>query len=50
MRLAKSAAEVDAAETLIRADVEQIDRSLTPMRQSTRLFQAKLGLDLSFMV
>jgi len=50
MRLAESAAEVDAAETLIRSDVEHIDRILHHGARVDPMFQAKLGRDLSFMV
>ena len=50
LRLAESAAEVEAAEALIRADVEHIDRILHDGRPVEPAFQAKLGRDLSFMV
>lgn len=50
MRLAESAAEVDAAEALIRVDVDHIDRILHDGAPVEPAFQAKLGRDLSFMV
>lgn len=50
LRLAESAAEVDAAEALIRSDVERIDRILHAGVPVEPAFQAKLGRDLSFMV
>ena len=50
IRLGESAAEVDAAEALIRSDVEVIDRILHDGAPIEPLFQAKLGRDLSFMV
>jgi 3-hydroxy-9,10-secoandrosta-1,3,5(10)-triene-9,17-dione monooxygenase len=50
IRLAESAAEVDAAEALVRADVEVIDRILHHGAPIEPRFQAKLGRDLSFMV
>ncbi|MBV8718158.1 MAG: acyl-CoA dehydrogenase [Chloroflexi bacterium] len=50
MRLAESSAEVDAAEALIRSDVERIDRILHEGVPVEPAFQAKLGRDLSFMV
>jgi len=50
IRLAESAAEIDAAEALIRSDVEHIDRILHNGAPVEALFQAKLGRDLSFMV
>ena len=50
IRLAESAAEVDAAEALIRADVEVIDGILHRRAPLEPLFQAKLTRDLSFMV
>lgn len=50
VRLAESAAEVDAAEALIHSDVEAIDRILHDGAPIEPGFQAKLGRDLSFMV
>ena len=50
LRMAESAAEVDAAEALIRADVEVIDRILHDGVPVEPVFQAKLARDLSFMV
>jgi 3-hydroxy-9,10-secoandrosta-1,3,5(10)-triene-9,17-dione monooxygenase len=50
IRLAESAAEVDAAEALIRSDVEIIDRILHDGAPIEPVFQARLGRDLSFMV
>ena len=50
IRLAESAAELDAAEALIRADVEVIDRILHSGAPVEAAFQARLGRDLSFMV
>ena len=50
MRLAESSAEVDAAEALIRSDVEVIDRILHSGAPVEPRFQARLGRDLSFMV
>jgi 3-hydroxy-9,10-secoandrosta-1,3,5(10)-triene-9,17-dione monooxygenase len=50
IRLAESAAEVDAAEALVRADVEVIDRILHDGAVIDPAFQARLGRDLSFMV
>lgn len=50
IRLAESAAEVDAAEALIRSDVEVIDCILHEGAAVEPAFQAKLGRDLSFMV
>jgi 3-hydroxy-9,10-secoandrosta-1,3,5(10)-triene-9,17-dione monooxygenase len=50
IRLAESAAEVDAAEALIRSDVEVIDRILHDGAPIEARFQSKLGRDLSFMV
>ncbi|HYW90221.1 MAG TPA: hypothetical protein VFB50_20775, partial [Chloroflexota bacterium] len=50
IRLAESGAEVDAAEALIRSDVEIIDRILHDGVSIEPSFQAKLGRDLSFMV
>ena len=50
IRLAESAAELDAAEALIRADVEVIDRILHSGAPVEPAFQARLGRDLSFMV
>jgi 3-hydroxy-9,10-secoandrosta-1,3,5(10)-triene-9,17-dione monooxygenase len=50
IRLAESAAEVDAAEALIRADVGGIDRILHEGAPLEPAFQAKLARDLSFMV
>ena len=50
IRLAESAAEVDAAEALVRSDVEVIDRILHQGAPIEPLFQAKLGRDLSFIV
>ncbi len=50
MRLAESAAELDAAEALIRSDVDAIDRILHDGAPLEPAFQAKLGRDLSFMV
>jgi 3-hydroxy-9,10-secoandrosta-1,3,5(10)-triene-9,17-dione monooxygenase len=50
IRLAESAAEVDAAIALIRADVEVIDAILHRAFPVESLFQAKLARDLSFMV
>lgn len=50
VRLAESAAEVDAAEALIRADVAVIDRILHEGEPIPQTFLPKLGRDLSFMV
>jgi 3-hydroxy-9,10-secoandrosta-1,3,5(10)-triene-9,17-dione monooxygenase len=50
LRLAESAAELDAAEALIRTDVEHIDNILHDGAPVEPAFQAKLGRDLSFMV
>src|SRR5919199_2706492 len=50
VRLAESAAEVDAAEALIRQDVEGIDLILHEGQPIRPGFTAKLGRDLSFMV
>jgi 3-hydroxy-9,10-secoandrosta-1,3,5(10)-triene-9,17-dione monooxygenase len=50
IRLAESSAELDAAEALIRSDVEVIDRILHDGAPIEPAFQAKLGRDLSFMV
>jgi 3-hydroxy-9,10-secoandrosta-1,3,5(10)-triene-9,17-dione monooxygenase len=50
MRLAESAAEVDAAEALIRSDVASLDRILHNAAPVEPAFRAKLGRDLSFMV
>jgi 3-hydroxy-9,10-secoandrosta-1,3,5(10)-triene-9,17-dione monooxygenase len=50
IRLAESAAELDAVEALIRADVEVIDGILHRGAPILPAFQAKLGRDLSFMV
>ena len=50
LRLAESAAELDAAEALVRSDVEVIDRILHDGAPIEPAFQAKLGRDLSFMV
>lgn len=50
MRLAESAAELDAAEALIRSDVEVVDRILHEGAPIQPAFQAKLGRDLSFSV
>ena len=50
MRLAESSAEIDAAESLIRSDVDHIDRILHDGVRLEPAFQAKLGRDLSFMV
>jgi 3-hydroxy-9,10-secoandrosta-1,3,5(10)-triene-9,17-dione monooxygenase len=50
VRLAESAAEVDAAEALIRSDVDHIDRILHDGVPLEPAFQARLGRDLSFMV
>jgi 3-hydroxy-9,10-secoandrosta-1,3,5(10)-triene-9,17-dione monooxygenase len=50
IRLAESSAELDAAEALIRSDVEVIDRILHAGAPIEPVFQAKLGRDLSFMV
>ena len=50
IRLAESAAELDAVEALIRADVEVIDGILHRGAPILPSFQAKLGRDLSFMV
>jgi 3-hydroxy-9,10-secoandrosta-1,3,5(10)-triene-9,17-dione monooxygenase len=50
IRLAESAAEVDAAEALVRSDVEVIERILHAGAPVEAAFQAKLGRDLSFMV
>ena len=50
IRLAESAAEVDAAEALIRSDVEVVDRILHGGAPIEARFQSKLGRDLSFMV
>lgn len=50
LRLAESAAELDAAEALIRSDVEVIDRILHDGASVEAAFQAKLGRDLSYMV
>jgi 3-hydroxy-9,10-secoandrosta-1,3,5(10)-triene-9,17-dione monooxygenase len=50
VRLAESAAEVEAAEALIRSDVDHIDRILHDGVPVEHAFQAKLGRDLSFMV
>jgi 3-hydroxy-9,10-secoandrosta-1,3,5(10)-triene-9,17-dione monooxygenase len=50
VRLAESSAEVDAAEALIRHDVETIDRILHHGEPIPPTFQARLGRDLSFMV
>jgi alkylation response protein AidB-like acyl-CoA dehydrogenase len=50
VRLAESATEVDAAEALIRADVDHIDRILHAGAPVEDAFQARLGRDLSFMV
>jgi 3-hydroxy-9,10-secoandrosta-1,3,5(10)-triene-9,17-dione monooxygenase len=50
IRLAESAAEVDAAEALIRSDVEHVDHILHDGAPIEQAFQAKLGRDLSFMV
>ncbi|HEY3058786.1 MAG TPA: acyl-CoA dehydrogenase family protein [Chloroflexota bacterium] len=50
IRLGESSAELDAAEALIRSDVEVIDRILHDGASIEPTFQAKLGRDLSFMV
>jgi 3-hydroxy-9,10-secoandrosta-1,3,5(10)-triene-9,17-dione monooxygenase len=50
LRLAESAAEIDAADALVRADVEVIDRILHAGERLEPAFQAKLGRDLSYMV
>jgi 3-hydroxy-9,10-secoandrosta-1,3,5(10)-triene-9,17-dione monooxygenase len=50
VRLAESSAEVDAAEALVRTDVEVIDRILHAGESIPPTFPAKLGRDLSFMV
>ncbi len=50
VRLAESSAELDAAEALVRSDVEVIDRILHEGLRLEPAFQAKLGRDLSFMV
>jgi len=50
IRLAESAAELDAVEALIRADVAVIDTILHAGAPIVPAFQSKLGRDLSFMV
>ena len=50
VRLAESAAEVDAADALVRQDVEVIDRILHQGAPIPPGFPARLGRDLSFMV
>jgi 3-hydroxy-9,10-secoandrosta-1,3,5(10)-triene-9,17-dione monooxygenase len=50
LRLAESAAELDAAEALIRSDVAVIDHILHDGAAVEPAFQAKLGRDLSYMV
>jgi len=50
VRLAESAAELDAAEALIRSDVDVIERILHDGDPIEPAFQAKLGRDLSYMV
>jgi 3-hydroxy-9,10-secoandrosta-1,3,5(10)-triene-9,17-dione monooxygenase len=50
MRLAESSVEVDAAEALIRDDVDHIDRILHDGVRLESAFQTKLGRDLSYMV
>jgi 3-hydroxy-9,10-secoandrosta-1,3,5(10)-triene-9,17-dione monooxygenase len=50
VRLAESAAEVDACQALIRQDVEVIDRMLHDGESMPPGFQFRLGRDLSFMV
>ncbi|MBV9170195.1 MAG: acyl-CoA dehydrogenase family protein, partial [Chloroflexi bacterium] len=50
VRLAESAVELDAAEALVRSDVDHIDRILHDGLPVEPAFQAKLGRDLSFMV
>jgi 3-hydroxy-9,10-secoandrosta-1,3,5(10)-triene-9,17-dione monooxygenase len=50
LRLAESSAELDAAEALIRSDVEVVDRILHDGAPVEPAFQAKLGRDLSYLV
>jgi 3-hydroxy-9,10-secoandrosta-1,3,5(10)-triene-9,17-dione monooxygenase len=50
IRLAESSAEVDAADALVRADVEVINGILHHKQAIPHTFQAKLGRDLRFMV